>query len=108
MMPITIAFSITNKHGVGITTMTAAPKKANISKNNHGNGDCSKNKKTMMMPKPTTTVEKNNSCQQKQQLRQQQNNNQQAANSKLQSTSTRVCSVQVAQMTCKCCERHKS
>jgi len=33
-MTTTMAFSIANKHGVGITTMTAAPKKANISKNN--------------------------------------------------------------------------
>ncbi len=61
MMPTTMAFSITNKPGVGIAMMTAAPKQANIGKNNHGNGDCSKIKKPTMMPKPTTTVEKNNS-----------------------------------------------
>jgi len=45
--------------------MTAAPKKADISK----------------------TIEKQQLCQQKQQLRQQQNNNQQAANSKQQTAS---------------------
>jgi len=80
--------------------MTAAPKKADISK----------------------TIEKQQLCQQKQQLRQQQNNNQQAANSKQQTANSKqqaaidnhqgmflvwyVVPVQVARMTCKCCERH--
>jgi len=60
MMPTTMVFSIANKHGIGIAMMTAAPKKANISKNNR------------------KSIEKQQLCRQKQQLglRQQQNNNQ--------------------------------
>jgi len=91
MMQTTMAFSIANKHGNVIAMMTVAPKKANISKNNHGNGDCSKNKtKNDNAKANNNSREKQQLCQQKQQQRQQQNNNQQTANSKLQSTSTRV------------------
>ena len=46
-MTTTMAFSIANKHGIGITTMTAAPKKADISKNN---------RKTTAMSSETTAM----------------------------------------------------
>ncbi len=57
-MPTTMTFSIANNHGISIAMMTVAPKKANISKNNHGNGDDSKNKKNNNDAKANNNREK--------------------------------------------------